>query len=66
MKDSKNDYDWVQSMDEGYIREVGSISIARALIFLLEAPSLSVSGGSNHRLLPIGKSSNQVTSHLSS
>ena len=46
MEDSRNGYDSVRPIDEEYIREFGSFSITRALIFLLEAPFsyLSVSG----------------------
>ena len=75
MEDSRNGYDSVRSIDEGYIGEVGSILIARALIFLLEAPFsyLSclrrglplISGENNHRL-PLLSSQEKTTSHLRS
>ena len=46
MEDSRNGYDSVRPIDEGYIGEVGSFSIARVLTFLLEPTFsyLSVSG----------------------
>ena len=75
MEDSRNDYDSVQTMDEGYIGEAGSILIVRALIFLLEAPISYLlsqervylsSQDINHRLPLLSsqeEGSNQVISH---